>query len=298
MTTPPDPDALASALLDGLLTDDEAAAARRDPAVASRLADLAAVREAVRRPPAGPDPATRERALAAALAAYDAGDERSETDGTLGAVVRPMSRGHAAARTAESRAGMPSRGRGPRRGWLAAAVVALVVVGVGVLASNWDGGGGDGDTAAQEAATDERSNAGGGTAGPAQDARTDTSGDGLAAAGPAGEIVDLGDVDSSDALVDRARSILTEQAAGPQREASGGEGTEQAGGGSDSPPAKCRDGAAAEALAATPGTVALRARATLDGKAVDVWVFSAQGQERLIVVDASCAVVIEQPLPN
>ena len=38
MTAPRDPDDLASALLDGRLTDDEAAAARRDPAVAARLA--------------------------------------------------------------------------------------------------------------------------------------------------------------------------------------------------------------------------------------------------------------------
>ncbi|MGH6693611.1 MAG: hypothetical protein ACREF4_23330, partial [Gammaproteobacteria bacterium] len=47
MTAPRDPDDLASALLDGLLTDDEAASARRDPAVAARLAELAAVREVV-----------------------------------------------------------------------------------------------------------------------------------------------------------------------------------------------------------------------------------------------------------
>jgi len=124
MTTPRDTDDLASALLDGLLTDDEAAAARRDPAVAARLAALAAVREEVGRPPARPDPVARERGLAAALAAFDAGDvadERRAVTESVGAAVSPRGRGRTGLQPATSRTGTPWRAHGSaRRRWLTA----------------------------------------------------------------------------------------------------------------------------------------------------------------------------------
>ena len=73
MTSSHDVDELASALLDGLLDPEAAEAARRDPAVAARAAEMQAAREAFRRVPP-PDPDRRERAIAAALGALDALD--------------------------------------------------------------------------------------------------------------------------------------------------------------------------------------------------------------------------------
>jgi hypothetical protein len=74
MTTSRDVDEIASALIDGALGPDEADAARRDPAVAARAAEMQSAREAVRRVPP-PDPIRRDDAIAAALtaglAAYD-----------------------------------------------------------------------------------------------------------------------------------------------------------------------------------------------------------------------------------
>ncbi|MGH9286889.1 MAG: hypothetical protein ACRD0V_01105 [Acidimicrobiales bacterium] len=304
MTTPRDPDDLASALLDGLLTEDEAAAARRDPAVVSRLAELAAVREAVGTPPASADPTARERAVAAALAAYeagdvvDAGDDRHE-HGESVAAVSPMSRGHAAGRPSPSRAGMPWRAHGGARGrWLTAAAVMLVVVCVSVLASNWDTGSDDSGSAAREVATDEGSGGGGGTGGAAEGAETGESNEGTAAAGAADGIVDLGDVDSSQALADRVRSILAERSSRAAPDASGGEdlGEQEADGDAGFLSATCGDDAEAEVLASAPVTVVLQARATLHGKPVDVWVLGGEGEERVVAVDASCAVVADQPL--
>jgi hypothetical protein len=302
MTTPRDPDDLASALLDGLLTADEAAAARRDPAVAARLAELAAVREAMGTPPASPDPGARERALAAALAAYDAGDELTDAVASVGAVGPMSSRRRAAARPAPSRAGTRASAHGSaRHRWLAAAAIVLVVVGlVGVLARNRGTGGDGSDSAAREVTTDESSTGSGGTGGAADDAESGGGSEGTATAGDADEIVDLGAVDSSEALADRARSVLAEAFASPLAGASAGEATQEQGADGDRGvlPATCSDDAEAERLAAAPETVVLRARATLDGKPVDVWVLGAQDEERVVAVDASCAVVVDRPLQN
>jgi hypothetical protein len=297
MTAPRDLDDLASALLDGLLTDDEAASARRDPAVAARLAELAAVREMVGRPPAGPDPAARERGLSAALAAYDAADADAEP---VRGAAGPAGRGRAAARPATSRADTPWRAHGSaRRRWLTAAAVMLVVVGLGALASNWDTGGDDADTATQAGVTEESSNEG-----EASDAAADDGGGATEETAAPGDdlsaIVDLGDVDSSEALADRARSILAQRPAGPPAAASGDEAEEgqRAGGDADFLPSACGADAESELLPAAPGRVVLQGRATVDGEPVDVWVLDADGEERLVAVDASCAVVVDQPLQN
>jgi hypothetical protein len=297
MTTFRDPDDLASALLDGLLDEDEAAAARRDPAVASRMAELAAAREAMATPPAGPDPVARERAVAAALGAYDAGDERHDADTPVGVAVTPMHRWRRRARPATSGTGTPGRAHaGARQRWFVAAAVVLAVVGLGFVVRNLDTGGDEGDTAAQEAVTDRTSNAGGGTGGAAED--TEAGGEGTAAAGEAPGIVDLGEVDSSEALADRARSILAERFASPQAGAPSGEASDEQGGGADlgAPPATCGDDAAAQSIGSASEPIVLRAQATLDGKAVDVWVVGAQDEERVIAIDASCAVVVDRPL--
>lgn len=294
MTTPRDPDELASALLDGLLDEDEAAAARRDPAVVSRWAELAVARDAMATPPARPDPAARERAVAAALAAYDAaydaGDEQG-AEAPAGAPVTPMGRGRSAARPGASGAPAGRALGGARHRWLAAAAIVVLVVGVGFALRSLDTGGDEGDTAAQERATDEGSNAGGGTGGAAEDAEAGS--ESTSAAREAAGIVDLGEVDSSEALADRARAILAERFASPLAGESSGDAT---GGQGGVPPATCGDAAAAQRIASASGPVVLRARATLDGKAVDVWVVGAQDEERVVAVDASCAVVLDRPL--
>jgi hypothetical protein len=304
MTAPRDPDDLASALLDGLLTDDEAAAARRDPAVAARLAELAEVREAVGRPPAELDPAARERGLAAALAAYDAADGagEGEPDEAISRAVTPMGPARAAAGAAGSPAASgtatPWRPHGStRRRWLTAAAVVLVVVGLGALASNWDTGGDSHDTAAQEAATDRSSNEAGAGDSASEGAGTDES---TPSGGASSGTVDLGDVDSSDALADRARTILAGRLASREAEPSGGdiEAQQGADGGAGGLPVRCRDAADSEPLSAVPDRVVLAGHATLDGEPVDVWVLDVEGEQRLIAVDGSCALVVDRPLQD
>jgi hypothetical protein len=296
MTAPRDLDELASALLDGLLTDDEATAARRDPTVMARLAELAAAREAVRRPPAGPDPVARERGLAAALAAFDAGDEAGEQRGTgasAGTTVSPLGRRSPAARPAAAHGGTRPRPRGTAgRRWLTAAAIVLAVVGLGlgVVATNRDTGNDSSDTAASS--SDD--------AGRLDDATEEPEGGtGEERAAPSvvpGRIVDLGDVDSPEALAERARSARVEGSPSDLDQAFGGEGAADEGGDDVPLAGECADGAAARRLPTASETIVLEARAMLDGERVDVWVLAADGKERVVAVDATCAVVVDEPL--
>jgi hypothetical protein len=293
MTAPRDPDDLASALLDGLLTDDEAAMARRDPEVVARLAELAAVREAVRRPPEGPDPVARERGLAAALAAFEAGDETAEQRGasaSTGTAVGAPGR-RPAGRPVAARSGTPWRPRGTAgRRWLTAAAIVLAVVGLGVLASYLGTSSDSADTAASGGDDAERS-------GDAT-AEEPEGGTGEESAPPSvapGGIVDLGDVDSPEALAERAQAALAGGYARPLGRESSGQDTADEDAGDGALRFHCAD-ADAERLFAAGEAVVLEARATVDGQAVDVWVLSADGNERVVAVDASCAVVVDQPL--
>jgi hypothetical protein len=296
MTAPQDPDELASALLDGLLTDDEATVARRDPAVAARLAELTAVREAVRRTPAGPDSAARERGLAAALAAFDAGDggEQRGTGASAGTTVSPLGRGRAATRPAAAHRRTPRRPRGTAgRRWLTAAAALLAVagvVGLGVLASNWDTGSDDGDTAASSSDDAGRSD------NTIEEPESGTAEEGAAPSVAPGGIVDLGDVDSPEALAERARSARADGSPSDLGQAAGGGDAADEGGGGVPLAGRCADAAAAGHLPAAGETIVLVARATLDGDRVDVWVLAADGKERVVAVDATCAIVIDEPL--
>ena len=287
MTAPRDPDDLASALLDGLLTDDEAAVARRDPAVVARLAELAAVREAVRRPPAGPDPVARERGLAAALAAFEAGDDAAEQRGAGAPVGSTVA------------AGTRWRPRGTAgRRWLTAAAVVLAVVGLGVLASNWDTGSDNADNAAQGGETTGDSDDAGGGSGSAtvEEPEGGTAEQGAAPTVAPGGIVDLGEVDSSEALAERARSALASGSPSPLSEASSGEDAADEGAGDGALRFQCADAAGAARLPATGETIVLEARATLDGDSVDVWVLAADGKERVVAIDTTCEDVVDRPL--
>jgi hypothetical protein len=297
MTAPRDPDELASALLDGHLSDDEATAATRDPAVAARLAELAAVREAVRRTPAGPDPAARERGLAAALAAFDAGDggEQRGTSASAGTTVSPLGRRRSAARPAAARRGTPRLPRGTAsRRWLTAAAIVLAVVGVvglGVLAANWDTGSDDGDTAASS--SDDAGRSGNATEEQPESGSAEES---VPPSVAPGGIVDLGDVDSPEALAERARSALADGSPSALGQASDGEDAADEGGGGVPLAGQCADAPAAGRLPAAGETIVLEARATLDGDGVDVWVLVADGKARVVAVDPTCAIVLDEPL--
>ena len=151
-------DALASAVLDGLLPGDEAAAARRDPAVARRIDQMAAARDLLRDVPP-PDAARREATIAAALAAAppDAAGATGWAAGaaSTGAVppAPPMAAGPAT--TGDRRPPPPAslheaRTRRARRldaRWLGTAAAVVLLLGlVGLFVS----GGSPGDDAADQ----------------------------------------------------------------------------------------------------------------------------------------------------
>jgi hypothetical protein len=328
MTAPhrPDPDDLASALLDGLLDADESEAARRDPAVVARVAALAAARDALATPPPPPDAAGRERAISAALAAFDAetsvSDDDAITAADAGPSAPPRPFDHATPLARPAPAGAAGRGRRTARTerwvrWLgAAAAVVLVVAGVSLLARG--DGSDDGDTAA----TSEEVSSGEGGAGSeaegsseaddaARDEAAESADQGADGQLAPGEVLDLGAAESPDALADRARSTLaaergiadvpvTEPEVGaapdttdpvPGDEGQGGAAPEQM-----SEPLACPTG---EATAnARGGSVGLRARARLDGQPVEVWVIDVGGSRTVLAVDADCAVILDRPLPG
>jgi hypothetical protein len=327
MTAPhrPDPDDLASALLDGLLDAAEAEAAQRDPAVVARVAALAAARDALGTPPPPPDAAGRERAISAALAAFDAetsaaDDDATATDARPSAAPRTFEHATPLSRRASVRAG--GRGHG-RRGapsehwarWLgAAAAVVLVVAGVSLLAR----GDGSGD---EETATEDTSSDGGGgseteaSAEADDDAARDEAGesedestDGQLASG---EVLDLGAAESPDALADRARSRLAAERGLADVPATEPEAAEAPGTTDAVPGNEGQDGAAAERASeplacptgeatatARGGSVDLRARARLDGQPVEVWVIDVGGSLTVLAVDSDCAVILDRPLPG
>jgi hypothetical protein len=159
MTThpPPDPDDLASDLVDGLLPPDEAARLRADPAIAARVEAIESVRAALRVPPPSP-PGAMDRAIGAALAALDvpSGSPSGEQRPTLTAVPTPPGMGYpsgpqAPARSAKTR----SAGTTP---WLAAAAV-IVVLGLVTIGILSQGGSSDEDLASDGASVEEQTSA-------------------------------------------------------------------------------------------------------------------------------------------
>ncbi len=127
---------LASAALDGALTDEERARADADPEVQAEIARFRTVRDAIR-DTGSPDPVRRDTSLAAALAAFDA----------LGpaAPVVPLERRPAA--------------RWMRPALAAAAALVVVVAGVAIL----DRGGDDQDDSSSLSAADAAADAPAGT---------------------------------------------------------------------------------------------------------------------------------------
>jgi hypothetical protein len=151
-----DLDLLASAYLDGDLDDAARAEADRDPAVAARVAELRTVRDAVATvgPATVPQPDTRARLLAAALAAYDelhaTIDTSTDTDTDVAAAAVLV---HAP----------PRRARSSRSRWLGAVAAATVVAaGVGAVVASVRSGDDDDSAGITDAAvvvTDDESDA-------------------------------------------------------------------------------------------------------------------------------------------
>ena len=169
----------------------------------ARLAELTAVREAVRRPPAGPDPVARERGVAAALAAFEAGDEAAGNAapahrGEHGRRRNPVALGarRAAAGSRPPRSCWPSWAWAswPATGIPAATTPTTLPRGPPAAATT---------LAVAGSATVEEPEGG-------------TAGQGAPRPSPGG-IVDLGDVDSSEALAERARSALASGPRAPER---------------------------------------------------------------------------------
>jgi hypothetical protein len=318
MTAPyrPDPDDLASALLDGLLDADEAEAARRDPAVVARVAALAAARDALGTPPPPPDAAGRERAISAALAAFDAetpaaDDHATATDVSQSAPPRTFEHATPLPRRASARAGRHGRRAAPSEHWArwlgaAAAAAVLVVAGVSLLARG--DGSGDEDTAAEDTSSGQ---GGGGSEAEAPAEAGESADEGTDGQLASGDVLDLGAAESPDALADRALSRLAAERGLADVPATEPEAAEAPGTTDAVPGNEGQDGAAAERASeplacptgeatatARGGSVDLRARARLDGQPVEVWVIDVGGSLTVLAVDGDCAVILDRPLPG
>ena len=269
---------LASALLDGTLPDEAAAAARRDPAVMARVAQLEQARDRVRDVPLPPVEA-RDAMLAAALDAFDA------------ALPAPPVSDLQARR----------RDRGERRHaprWLgAAAAVALVLAGVGAVAilgqqsedhanesaltAADESGGGD---SAQERASGDQSEAG--AAVPQAPATT--------AGAPGAVPAQLGDLGSFATATD-----LVAQLEQDQRVRTLTDGAADASGAAPDAALSatgCASGDLPQVLEQPDSLVVALGRASVDGEAVSVWVADTPSGRRIVVVDANCRTVANQPL--
>ena len=319
MTAPhrPDPDDLASALLDGLLDADEAEEARRDPAVVARVAALAAARDALATPPPPPDAAGRERAISAAMSAFDAetsaaDDDATATDASPSAPPRTFEPATPLPRRASARAGGRGHGRraAPSEHWArwlgVAAAVVLVVAGVSLLARG--DGSGDEDTAAEDTSSGD---GGAGSEAEAPAEAGESADESTAGRLASGDVLDLGAAESPDALADRALSTLAAErgladvpatepeaadAPGTTDAVPGNEGQDGAAAERASEPLACPTGEAT--ATARSGSVDLRARARLDGQPVEVWVIDVGGSLTVLAVDANCAVILDRPLPG
>jgi hypothetical protein len=315
--TPPPPvdvpttvDDLASALVDGLLPADAAASARARPEVMARVAQLEAGRATLRQVPA-PDPAARDRAVAAALAAFDdaaapgsssPGRSPWSADGSVPSARPGTGAGQPVDLAAHRHAGPQDAHRaGTRRAprWLgaAAAVVAVVMGLVGLAAVSSSGGDEDTDTAADFGTAQEEADDGAGSSqdsAEAPSAAPESGGGGDAERSAAVEVGDLGVFASGDALVDHLAGRLGEAGADaeiqPDSTASA-EADQRATDAFDS----CA-GAPPPPLDDPDGALRLHGRALVDGDAVNVWVVDTPQGRRAVALDDACGVVVDRPL--
>jgi hypothetical protein len=287
--------------VDGVLSPDEEAAARRRPEVVARAARLEAGRTALRAVP-GPDPVARERALTAALAAFDAEAPASVPSDRPPPPVRavpvagPGAIDLAAHR--QSRSG-GAQGDAARRGlprWFgaAAAAVALLAGLVGLAALSSDGDG-DNDTAMDVGSSQEQSDDGAASAGDSAEAPTaapESGGSEARQARPL-EVGDLGTFPSGDALVDHVQGITPDSGtAEVQPESSAPLDADEEALGTFS---SC-EGAPPPPLDDPGAVLELHGRAVIGTQAVEVWIVDAAAGRRVVAVDAACAVTVDRPL--
>jgi hypothetical protein len=259
---PPIDDDVVSAVLDGEATPDERALVEGSAAGRRRLADLRAVAEEVGRPVDPLPSATIDRLVGRAL---DAGPQSARGE------VAPLHRARSARRWGAAVA--------------AAAAAVLVAGGIVAVARELGGGSSSYDASSASDATamaDAESADSPGGPPDQQTAESSTSGanDGSATAAPSdGDIVDLGtQADAESAL----RSL------------------EQLGSGSDTAFRNAQQfvalaGACGDALATPDQTVAVVAVAVLPSGRATVLITSPGVPRWLVVDDASCSVLLEQP---
>jgi hypothetical protein len=128
-----EPEHLASAYLDGELTDEERRIAEADPAVMAEVEQLRALRSELSTPPP-PSDAARETAITAAMAEF------ARTHGAPAATTSPDARV------------VPYRPRPAWAGWLSAAAAILVIGVLGIAVVAGVRGGDDDDSAAEHLA--------------------------------------------------------------------------------------------------------------------------------------------------
>lgn len=278
-------DELASALLDGVATPAEAARAA-DPDVAARLRSFTRVRDAVAAPVPPVDDDARERGIAAALAAWDAGDDLT-------------------ARRAD-------RERRVRRSidWarplgIAAAVLAALAVG-GLAIRGIDREDDDSGDAATAALEEQEATADGADAGADSEAGGGmTYEDSTVMSSP---VAQLGDYGSLDELVVDAVGAVGQQRAGAGTGPTDDMGDDDGAGEAptatgesapDVPPIAAPGGCAAT----TGGDGAIGStRAFLEGQAVVVHVFEVAGQpgaRRVVTVaEADCSTIDDRIVPG
>jgi hypothetical protein len=265
-------DELASAHLDGRTTPDQAAEIEADPELRARVAAMAAVRDALRAPVVV-DPAARERAIEAALAAAAPRSQGEATVADLSAVA--------------ARRRVPSR---RLRILGIAAVLALLALALPLLAQLGDDSS-DQDMAATAPDAPERSSDD--AAGAGGDAAEEAGEDGEAEAGaPSAEAYDatagaadlpdagdLGTFDDPAALTERVESLLVDRdESGPAPATSS---SRQLGGSGSS----CRD--QAEGAGEAGSAIVLVATAVLDDLDVELTVVARPDDRRTMTVAAA-----------
>ncbi|MFZ6004483.1 MAG: hypothetical protein ACOYXM_11190 [Actinomycetota bacterium] len=260
MTDSHDPlDELASAHLDGDTGPQEAARIAVDPDLAERLAAFGRVREQLRGEGPQIDDLQRERAIAAALDAFDEAGAAASSAHVPVAAVPLVSR---------------SRTLRTMRWVGVAAAIALLALAVPFL-DRLDSGSNDQAATGLDATSEDAS----GGAATMRDTEDSASADALVAA-PGGELVDLGSFSGTADLADSVRAQLAARSAAmqtttaPAVETSGGESAPL-----------CE--AEKKSLG---GAIAYSALATLDDQAVLVVVRDdAEGGQTMLVLDrASC----------
>jgi hypothetical protein len=326
MHPPPDPDELASDLVDGLLDDEVAARLRSDPAIAARVEAIEAARAALRVPPPSA-PGAVERALAATFAALDRGagdpgvapDERPPPPVTHLRTVGAPSGG--APTAGGLRAPVPAhRARRGSSGmpWLAAAaaIVLLGLVTIGILSSSGSDEDQASDTAASAEIDDDASSGAaetGDDAGAGEGDGGDERAEQDAGAGrePAADQAnppattlsdapadrgDLGAVGSAAELADRIRAQDRSLPSSPDDETGSTDpeaALDEETAGSSACPGRTTDGDPAH------GESRYVADAVLDGVRVRVHVYdSGDGTLRLVATDESCVDVVDAPFSD